>query len=120
MTIRRMKTYTSQTGYVYQYYFVGKRTALPGITEVPATEYVFDVSSDRESYYAISIFLLADALAYWAGAHGRELSEAEQYAAAKLRLLAAFDEVEGLRDSSRQFAVAAHDIETLLEVLDLG
>ena len=25
MTIRRMKTYTGGQGYVYQYYFVGKR-----------------------------------------------------------------------------------------------
>ena len=28
MTVRRMKTYTAQTGYVYQYYFVGQRDAL--------------------------------------------------------------------------------------------
>jgi hypothetical protein len=25
MTIRRLKTYTGSQGYVYQYYFVGKR-----------------------------------------------------------------------------------------------
>ena len=30
MTVRRMKTYTGGQGYVYQYYFVGKRPALPG------------------------------------------------------------------------------------------
>ena len=28
MTLRRMKTYTGESGYVYQYYFVGKREAL--------------------------------------------------------------------------------------------
>ena len=28
MTLRRMKTYTGGQGYVYQYYFVGKRAAL--------------------------------------------------------------------------------------------
>ena len=28
MTVRRLKTYTAQTGYVYEYYFVGKRPAL--------------------------------------------------------------------------------------------
>ena len=27
MTIRRLKTYTGSQGYVYQYYFVGKRPA---------------------------------------------------------------------------------------------
>ena len=31
MTVRRMKTYTGQTGYVYQYYFVGQREALASI-----------------------------------------------------------------------------------------
>ena len=25
MTVRRLKTYTAQTGYVYEYYFVGKQ-----------------------------------------------------------------------------------------------
>ena len=29
MTLRRMKTYTGGQGYVYQYYFVGNREALP-------------------------------------------------------------------------------------------
>ena len=44
MTIRRLKTYTGQTGYVYQYYFVGKRAALEGDAEAPSTEYIFDVT----------------------------------------------------------------------------
>ena len=47
MTVRRMKTYTGQTGYVYQYYFVGKRDALPGAPEAPATEYIFDIKIGR-------------------------------------------------------------------------
>ena len=36
MTIRRMKTYTGGQGYVYQYYFVGKRPAQN--TKTPSTE----------------------------------------------------------------------------------
>ena len=56
MTVRRMKTYTGEPGYVYQYYFVGKRPALPGESEAPASEYVFDVSSDRKTTYAVSVF----------------------------------------------------------------
>src|SRR5438445_251084 len=46
---RRMKTYTAETGYVYQYYFVGKREALPQAPEAPAAEYVFDVTPDRKT-----------------------------------------------------------------------
>src|ERR1022692_4329238 len=49
--IRRLKTYTGAQGYVYQYYFVGKRPALPDDPEAPATEFVFDVTSDRDVEY---------------------------------------------------------------------
>ncbi len=34
-TIRRLKTYAGAQGYAYQYYFVGKRAALPGDTATP-------------------------------------------------------------------------------------
>ena len=66
MTIRRMKAYTGQTGYVYQYYFVGKRPALDGDPEAPATEFVFDVTADRKTTFAVSIFLQPQALEAWA------------------------------------------------------
>ena len=48
MTVRRVKTYTAQTGYVYEYYFVGSRAALDGDPFAPSTEFIFDVSSDRK------------------------------------------------------------------------
>ena len=115
MTVRRLKSYTGQTGYVYQYYFVGKRPALEG---PPATEYVFDVSSDRQSYFDVSIFVLESALQAWSASHGRELSEPEQYAAAKMALFQTFDEVTDL-GSVRRFVVTAEIIESLVETLDL-
>ncbi len=120
MTVRRMKTYTADTGYVYQYYFVGRRDALPGASEITATEYVFDVTRDRETLYAISIFLREDALDAWALTHGRSLSQAEQYAVAKLRLFRGFDEIESLEASSRRFLITSENIEELLAELDLG
>src|SRR5580698_6604912 len=55
--VRRLKTYTGSQGYVYQYYFVGKRPALPDDPEAPATEFVFDVTSDRKLTFAVSVFL---------------------------------------------------------------
>jgi hypothetical protein len=61
-----LKTYTAQTGFVYQYYFVGQRTALADDPEAPSAEYIFDVSSDRKTTFAVSIFLPASALAAWA------------------------------------------------------
>lgn len=114
MTVRRMKTYTGQTGYVYQYYFVGSRPAL----NAPATEYVFDVSSDRKTTYSVSIFLLTAAVEEWQRTHGRKLVDAEQYAAVKMRLFRAFDEIENMFANGRELTIAADDMEGLLA--DLG
>jgi hypothetical protein len=119
MTVRRLKTYTADSGFVYQYYFVGKRDALPGATEVPATEYVFDVTADRAATYAISIFVCSEALDAWARTRERSLTEAEQYAAAKLRLLRGLDDLEDLASSERQFLLTAENIEEVVEVLGL-
>src|SRR3989442_12110320 len=94
MTIRRMKTYTGCQGYVYQYYYVGKRPALPNDSEGQATEHIFDVTSDRKTTFAGSVFLPDEPLRHWAKAHGRSLNEAEQDEAGKLRLCQAFDEVD--------------------------
>jgi hypothetical protein len=114
-----MKTYTGAMGYVYQYYFVGKRAALPDVAEAPANEYIFDVTADRKTMFALSIYVRDEALRAWAAAHGRDLTDAEQYAAAKLRLFRAFDEVENLRTESRRFPVDAANIEELLGSLNL-
>ena len=56
-TVRRLKTYAGAQGYVYQYYFVGERAALADDAEASATEFVFDVTSDRKITYAVSVFL---------------------------------------------------------------
>jgi hypothetical protein len=115
MTIRRLKTYTGQTGYVYQYYFVGKRAALEGDAEAPSTEYVFDVSADRKTTFAVSIFLQPQALIKWADARGRNLSEPEQYAAAKLRLMQAFDEIPDMLHDGRRLRLDGELLLVLLE-----
>ena len=109
--VRRLKTYTGSQGYVYQYYFVGKRPALADDPESPATEFVFDVTSNRKLTYAVSVFLPDSARAVWGQKHGRLLSEAEQYAAVKLRLFRAFDELEDIKTHGRRLSIDA----TLLE-----
>ena len=76
MTVRRLKTYTGNTGYVYQYYFVGQRPGAGQACEGPSTEYVFDVTSDRKNTYAISVFLSQAVIEGWAVAHGRALTDA--------------------------------------------
>ncbi len=106
-TIRRLKTYAGTQGYVYQYYFVGQRAALANDPEAPATEFVFDVTSDRKLTYAVSVFLPEKAVAAWVKTHGRPLTEAEHYAAAKLRLFHAFDELEDVKAHGRRLVIDA-------------
>lgn len=115
--IRRLKTYTGSQGYVYQYYFVGQRPALPDDAEAPATEFVFDVTSDRKQTYAVSVFLPEKAVAAWVKTHGRPLTEPERYAAAKLRLFRAFDEVEDMKTHGRRLAIDAALLEEALTSL---
>jgi hypothetical protein len=112
MTIRRVKTHSAQTGYVYEYYFVGKRRALPA--EVPGTEFIFDVSSDRKTKYAVSVFVTDTAVSGWALSHRRTLTEPEQYAAAKLRLLRGFDDIGDMLKSGRHLVLEADELDELL------
>jgi hypothetical protein len=92
-------------GYVYQYYFVGKRPALPDDPEAPATEFIFDVTSDRKLTYAVSVFLPERTRAAWSQIHGRPLNDAEQYAAVKLRLFRAFDELQDVKAHGRRLSI---------------
>jgi hypothetical protein len=117
MSIRRMKTYAGAQGYAYQYYYVGKRPALPDDPDVPATEYVFDVTSDRKLTYSVSVLVPEKAVSAWGMAHGRQLIEAEQYAAAKLRLFRAFDELEDMKAHGRRLLVNAAVLEESLASL---
>ena len=117
MTIRRMKTYTGGQGYVYQYYFVGKRAAMNKSPEGAVTEYVFDVTSDRKTTFAVSVFLPEEATKEWAAGHARTLTQAEQYGAVKMRLFQAFDEIENMMADGRRLLVNAEILEQVLATL---
>ena len=117
MSVRRLKTYAGAQGYVYQYYFVGKRDALPNDPEAPATEFVFDVTSDRKLTYSVSVFLPEATRTGWAASHGRALTDAEQYAAVKLRLFRAFDELEAMKAQGRRLSITSDHLEEALASL---
>jgi hypothetical protein len=117
MTVRRLKTYAGAQGYVYQYYFVGKRAALADDPDAPATEFIFDVTSDRKLTYSVSVFLPQNTLAIWKQAHGRPLNDAEQYAAVKLRLFRAFDELENVMADGRRLLIDSALLEEALSTL---
>lgn len=87
--VRRQKTYQSQTGYVYQYYFEGSR---PGSSMLgKGYEFVFRVTADRKTEFSVSIHVSQKGIDAWQEAHGRELLSKERYAVAKLALFEAFD-----------------------------
>ena len=119
MTVRRLKTYTGSQGYVYQYYFVGQRPAAATSSESSATEYIFDVTSDRKTTYAVSVFLSQQVVAGWNQDHGRALKDSEQYAAVKLRLFRAFDGVEDIGAGDRRLLVDAAALDESLASLGI-
>ena len=109
----RVKTYTAETGLVYQYYFVGKRKAL----DEAGTEFIFDVSSDRRVRFSVSVIIPESSLTAWRDEHGRALVDAEVYAAAKMQLTRAFDQEEDLFEKGRRQPVDAPTLAALLATL---
>jgi hypothetical protein len=112
-----MKTYTGGQGYVYQYYFVGKRPAPEGSSATSAIEYIFDVTSDRKTTFAVSVLLQESAVRSWTQAHGRAPTEAEEYGAVKMRLFKAFDEIEDMLACGRHLVVDAPALEDAFSTL---
>jgi hypothetical protein len=96
----RLKAYSAETGYVYQYAYQGYRSAQTRDFG-PAKEYVFSVSRDRKTYFPVSVSMADAVVKTWSSAHERALSETELYAIAKLSLFEAFDE----RDEVQQFSM---------------
>jgi len=116
--VRRQKTYSAESGYVYQYFYEGQRAAeREGST---GAQYVFSVSSDRKSSVAVSVFLSEGALGSWQVEHGRQLASTERYAVAKMALFQAFDRREDPSRMSEEVRVMAEDVEAILAALDIG
>ena len=115
MNVRRLKTYTAQTGYVYDYYFVGKRPALRSDPLAPSVVYIFDISSGRKTTCAVSVFLSPQVVESYAAGHGRTLSQPEQYAAVKMRLLQALDEIPDMLHDGRRLTLDVEVLSALLE-----
>src|ERR1700730_13653600 len=115
--VRRVKSYSAATGYVYQYYFYevekGRRGSSAG------TEYVYMVSMDRQHVFPLRIFVQHDALEKWSARTGQKLTGTEEYAVAKMRLFQAFDEIEGLAAKPPDLTVDSSNLESLLSQLDI-
>ncbi len=111
----RVKSYSAQSGYVYQYYYLGRRP----LRREPGTEFVFSVSADRKNWREVSVVSDEAAIDSWQAAHGREFSSAERYAVAKMALFQAFDERPTPALMKEAIRVRRADIETIAETLGL-
>src|SRR5437867_3892847 len=58
--VRRQKTHSAESGYVYQYFYEGQRPASRDGAQ--GTQYVFNVSADRKSSFPVSVFVSGEAL----------------------------------------------------------
>ena len=113
-TVHRQKTYSAQSGYVYQYFYLGHRSV------AGATEYVFDVSPDRKTSRPVSVIVEDISVAAWTSSHGRNLTATEQYAVAKVALFQAFDERSSPARMYAKVHVRPADIEGILETLRIS
>ena len=115
--IRRQKTYSGQSGYVYQYYYEGHRPYKRERNH--GTEYVFNVSADRKTSIAVSVLVSDTALEDWQSRHGRTLYASERYAIAKMALFQAFDERPEPATMDADVHVRAADVEAILITLGI-
>ena len=114
---RRVKSYSAESGYVYQYYFFEVQKSHRGKSS--GTEYVYMVSTDRKTVFPVRIFVRSDAVGAWAKRNGRALSGTEEYAVAKMRLFQLFDESEQIGAGAHDYFVDESNLDQLLALLDL-
>ena len=115
--VRRQKTYSAQSGYVYQYYYEGHRPYQRDRDK--GAEFVFDVSADRKTSAPVSVLLSEHAVDDWESRHGRTLHGSERYAIAKMALFQAFDERPSPASMSADVRVRAADVEAILIALGI-
>ena len=86
----RLKTYSAQSGYVYQYVFAGQRPATK--QRRTGVEYAFDVCYDRKTNHRVWVLVTDEALDPWMLDNDRSLTNSERYGVAKIALRNAFDD----------------------------
>jgi len=115
--VRRVKTYSAAPGFVYEYWFEGRRPARRGLEK--GFQYVFSVTADRKDYFPVSVFVGERALRTWERAHHRPVTSTECYAVAKMSLLQAFDERPSPDALREEILVAAAGVEDIFHRLGL-
>jgi len=115
--VRRLKTYSAQSGYVYQYCYEGQRPFQKSGER--GTEFVFSICANRKTWHGCRVLLPDGAVTAWEASHKRELSATERYAVAKMALFQAFDERETPALMKADVLVRNADVDGIVETLDL-
>ena len=113
---RRQKTYSADSGYVFQYTFEGFRQTARGTER--GYEYVFNVSPNRREWFPVAVFLGRTVLGRWSAAH-RELTASERFAISKIALRRAFDAHEDPAALRPGVQLTASELDAIAGVLDL-
>jgi hypothetical protein len=117
---RRYKAYQAETGVTYQYYFEVRRGVVRPEGQGSGSDFIFVVTADQHPPLVLRVFVSDRALEAWRVAHGRKLDANEQYAAAKMRLFRAFDQVESLSGEPLGLVVDESNVIELLAPLELA
>jgi len=115
--VRRQKTYSAQSGYVYQYFYEGHRDYRAGSDA--GVEFVFTISADRKNSHPVSVLVSATAVESWEQSHERQLSGTERYAVAKMALFQAFDERSTPAQMKEEIRVRNADVDAIIDTLGL-
>ena len=115
--VRRVKSYSAASGYVYQYQFHGVNASEKA--HAAGNEYVYYVSADRKTMFPIRVTIRREALDRWTKQTGRALTGTEEYELAKMRLFEAFDSVEDFSTARPELTVDETNVDELLARLDL-
>ena len=102
--VRRMKTYSAESGYVYQYHFEGRRGG---------TDFVFSVSADRKTWREVTVRIPEGDLTV----RERQLTLTDRYAVAKIALFAAFDRCASPDEMPEPVEVNARELEEVADRL---
>jgi hypothetical protein len=107
----RPRTYSADSGYVYEYSFSGFRSA------GGAYEYVFNVSGGRSPSRAVQV-VLPEAVHDWTG-RGRELTASERYGVAKVCLKNAMDRASAPDVLETAIRPGRDEVAEVADLLDL-
>lgn len=111
----RIRTWSAESGYVYEYRFAGFRRLGGPETLI---EYVFQVTGGRRPEVPVSVLLPEDSLSGWTGRE-RVLTASERYAIAKICMKRALDRFPTPDSLEAEIRPDAYEVREIADMLDL-